>query len=111
MNLCNSWLQRYEKKSTFAREMPIFLQLHFFRCVVRLDGLGLDDAAGVTFLPVLAGGCHRARHVAAREGYCRCDYRRKSYHDELFHTAYVFSKSCEKAIYFRFILAYDRIFL
>ena len=64
-------------------------QLHLFCCVVAFDGFGLDDAAGVAFLPVLAGGGHRARHVAAREGYCG-DYRRKSYHDELFHTADVF---------------------
>jgi hypothetical protein len=59
-----------------------YLILHFalkaplFRRVVAFDRLGLDHAARVAFLPVLAFRRHRPRHVAARKqgGYCRHCY-------------------------------------
>ena len=42
--------------------------------VVGFNRLGLYHAARVTFLVVLAGGGHRAGHIAARQGDAREEY-------------------------------------
>ena len=67
-------VQIYKKNPTFPNFVGLFLHnsailhLQSLGRVVGFDGLGLDHAARVTALVVLAAGGHRAGNIAARQG-------------------------------------------